>query len=46
MNMPAVNIPAFTGPAGLPIGSQLVARRFDDEVLLGHAGWVDRHVRG
>ena len=45
MNKPAVNIPAFTGPAGLPIGSQLVARRFDDEVLLGHAGWVDRHVR-
>ncbi len=46
MNMPAVNIPAFTGPAGLPIGAQLAARRYDDEALLRHADWVDRHIRG
>ena len=46
MNMPALNIPAFSSPAGLPIGAQLVARRYDDESLLRHAVWVDRHIRG
>lgn len=45
MNMPALNIPAFTGPLGLPMGAQLVARRFDDDALLRHAVWVDRHIR-
>ena len=46
MNLPALNIPAFTGPTGLPIGAQLVARRYDDEALLRHAVWVDQHIRG
>ena len=46
VNMPALNIPAFTGPLGLPMGAQLVARRFDDDALLRHAVWVDRHIRG
>jgi amidase len=45
MNMPAMNIPAFTGPTGLPIGAQLVARRYEDETLLRNAGWIDKHIR-
>jgi len=40
--MPAVTVPAFTGPAGLPIGVQLVGRRLDDEHLLAVAQWVSR----
>lgn len=46
LNLPAMNIPAFTGPHGLPIGAQIVARRYEDEALLRHAAWVDMHIRG
>ena len=46
MNLPAMNIPAFTGPTGLPIGAQLVARRYDDGTLLCYAGWIDKYIRG
>ena len=44
LHMPAINLPLFTGPNGLPIGVQLVARRHDDDRLLATARWVERHV--
>ena len=34
LHVPAVTIPAFTGPQGLPIGAQLVAPRHADDRLL------------
>ena len=34
LHLPAVTIPAFTGPQGLPIGLQLVAPRHADDRLL------------
>ena len=46
LNLPTMNIPAFTGPQGLPIGAQVVARRYEDEALLRHAGWIEQHIRG
>lgn len=33
-HMPVINIPAFTGAQGLPIGISLVAPRFCDRQLL------------
>jgi Asp-tRNA(Asn)/Glu-tRNA(Gln) amidotransferase A subunit family amidase len=44
--MPAITIPAFTGPNGMPIGAQLVGRRHADVHLLAVAGWVDPRIRG
>ncbi|HEX2830065.1 MAG TPA: amidase [Burkholderiales bacterium] len=35
MHLPCLTIPAGTGPAGLPVGIQLVARRGADRTLLG-----------
>jgi len=41
---PCVTLPAGTGPAGLPLGIQLVGRRFGDEALLDAASWVEAHL--
>lgn len=38
---PAVVVPVGRSPEGLPIGAQIVARPFDDEIALGIAGVVD-----
>ena len=40
LHVPAVTIPAFTGPQGLPIGAQLVAPRHEDDRLLAVAAKV------
>jgi Asp-tRNA(Asn)/Glu-tRNA(Gln) amidotransferase A subunit family amidase len=39
---PAAVIPIDRSPQGLPIGVQIVARPFEDEIALGVAGIVDR----
>lgn len=40
LHVPAVTVPAFQGPRGLPIGAQLVAPRHADDRLLGVAARV------
>jgi amidase len=40
--VPCVTLPAGTGPEGLPLGVQLVGRRFADEALLNAAAWATR----
>lgn len=40
--MPCVTLPFGTGPAGLPTGVQLVARRHEDARLLHLAAWAER----
>ena len=42
LHLPAVTIPAFTGPGGLPIGAQIVAPRHADDRLLAVAARVAR----
>lgn len=37
---PCVSVPAGTGPKGLPLGVQLVARRGEDAATLGWGEWV------
>jgi Asp-tRNA(Asn)/Glu-tRNA(Gln) amidotransferase A subunit family amidase len=39
--MPAVTLPRFTGPNGLPVGAQFVGRRHEDPRLLTLAAWAD-----
>jgi amidase len=41
---PCLTLPAGTGPRGLPLGVQLVGKRFADEVLLDAAAWVEARL--
>lgn len=40
LGLPAITVPGQTGATGLPIGVQLVARRYDDARLLDAAAWL------
>ena len=42
--MPCLTLPAGRGPAGLPVGVQLAARRHTDERLLTVALWVEQQL--
>jgi amidase len=41
---PCVTLPAGIGPAGLPLGVQLVGPRFRDEALLDAAAWTEARL--
>jgi amidase len=41
---PCLTLPAGTGGHGLPLGIQLVGRRFGDETLLDAAAWVEARL--
>ena len=43
--MPALNLPLMAGPAGLPLGAQLVGKRETDARLLRTARWLANHVQ-
>jgi Asp-tRNA(Asn)/Glu-tRNA(Gln) amidotransferase A subunit family amidase len=42
LGLPTVSVPGMTGPTGLPIGVQLVARHGADAELLACAAWLAR----
>jgi Asp-tRNA(Asn)/Glu-tRNA(Gln) amidotransferase A subunit family amidase len=42
MHVPAVSVPVFKGPNGLPIGAQVVAKAGDDRRLLAVSEWIHR----
>ena len=44
LHMPCLTLPAGSGPDGLPVGVQLVARRHADEALLQVALWVEQRL--
>ena len=44
LHVPAMTLPVFKGPTGLPIGAQLLARRHDDRKLFACAQWVYRKL--
>ncbi|WP_089721596.1 amidase [Candidatus Entotheonella palauensis] len=44
MHVPAITVPLFTGPHGLPVGAQLVGRRYRDRQLLAVAQWVSQRL--
>jgi Asp-tRNA(Asn)/Glu-tRNA(Gln) amidotransferase A subunit family amidase len=42
MHGPCVTIPAFTGPAGMPVGLQVVGAIGQDDATIALAGWIAR----
>jgi Asp-tRNA(Asn)/Glu-tRNA(Gln) amidotransferase A subunit family amidase len=46
MHGPAISVPAFEGPHGMPIGLQLVGPVDGDDRTLGVAGWVVAALAG
>jgi Asp-tRNA(Asn)/Glu-tRNA(Gln) amidotransferase A subunit family amidase len=40
LHVPTLSLPTHSGPRGLPVGIQLIARRHDDQRLLASARWV------
>jgi amidase len=40
LHVPCLTIPVFKGPAGMPIGAQLIAKRHDDRKLFACAQWA------
>jgi Asp-tRNA(Asn)/Glu-tRNA(Gln) amidotransferase A subunit family amidase len=42
--VPAITLPAFTGPHGLPVGAQLIGPRDGDRALLAWARWVRQRL--
>ena len=43
LGLPAVSLPLLRGPAGLPLGVQLVGRSGEDGRLLRVAAWLEAH---
>ena len=46
LGAPAISVPGLVGPAGMPIGVQLVGLRGGEERLLGAAAWVEGALSG
>lgn len=46
LHVPCVTVPAGTGPAGLPLGVQVIGRRGDDRKVLAAAEWIAAAVGG
>jgi Asp-tRNA(Asn)/Glu-tRNA(Gln) amidotransferase A subunit family amidase len=44
LGVPCLSLPVLKGPAGLPIGLQIVGRRGHDAELLAAASWIEQHV--
>jgi len=43
LGLPAISLPLMTGPSGLPIGAQLLARPGQEARLLAAAAWIMAH---
>ena len=46
LGTPALSLPLLTGPAGMPLGVQLVGRRGGDAGLLATAAWLEMELSG
>lgn len=46
LHVPAITLPVFNGPNGMPVGLQLFARRHNDRALFAHALWAYRQLTG
>ena len=44
IGVPAISVPAFKGPAGMPVGVQVIGRRGADLETLRAAGWLGREL--
>lgn len=46
LGLPAISLPLLQGPAGLPVGVQLVGRQREERRLLAVAAWLERNPAG
>ena len=44
LHVPAITLPVFKSPDGLPVGAQLLAKRHDDRKLFACAQWAYRRL--
>lgn len=44
LHSPGINLPAGTGPQGLPIGVQLIGRKYGDDKFIADAAWVQERI--
>jgi len=44
LGCPCISLPVLKGPAGLPIGLQIVGMRNDDARLLAIASWIEKRL--
>jgi Asp-tRNA(Asn)/Glu-tRNA(Gln) amidotransferase A subunit family amidase len=44
LHVPSISLPVLAGPNGMPIGLQILARRYDDRALFGWARWAYREL--
>lgn len=42
--LPCLNLPFATGPQGLPVGLQLIGKRYDDHHTLAIAAWIHERL--
>ena len=42
--VPALTLPVFTGPQGLPVGAQVIGKRHEDRAFFATARWVWQHL--
>ncbi len=40
-HVPALSVPVFSGPNGLPVGLQIIGKRRGDRALFAAAGWIE-----
>ena len=44
LHSPSANLPAATGPQGLPVGVQVIGRKYQDDKFLADATWVNDRI--
>ena len=45
LHCPGINLPASTGPQGLPVGVQLIGRKYHDDQFLADTAWVYDRIK-
>lgn len=44
LHLPCISLPNGRGPSGLPLGTQVIARRWGDMDLVAAAAWLEEHL--
>ncbi len=44
LHVPSISLPVFTGPNGMPVGAQLIAKRQGDRALFAASQWAQQRL--
>jgi Asp-tRNA(Asn)/Glu-tRNA(Gln) amidotransferase A subunit family amidase len=44
LHTPTITVPSGNGPGGMPLGLQIVGRRYSDDKLLKYAAWAEKQL--